>query len=1592
MSLVYRGFSQRGSQPGAQDLAEGSRGEAFLGQKPSLGQTIENSATQFLEQAFDPAALAGMASAGAAFQGGRLLSARLAMKGLQNPGAIQTLGALGGFAVEVPAFVASSKGVNALMGRPVAWQGEAWAEEMKGAALILGALKLSGFSSAYLSRPLQSRYGFVRPVATQAGMFGGIYAGHHLEGQWLQGHAPDATTNFYQSLLTLFQFNVAGAMLPYVAPGLHHASQGLNLRTQGEIRRSQAQNQTPNLYAASPVLAGSVTGGRAEGLLPVMAMMGSNGPKKGNGPRGQLPHWLTKLPEEFFPDSRDSVGDPEGTQGGNRRVPQGVRESNQLAQLLDNLNHPKFRVRIKAIRELANQSSRVESESRWEIALALLEASTESITPVRKAAFKALPKVMENFENPEILSRFLEHVQDFATRTNVPQLQSLHDRQIQQMSGKPPRVAEIPQTRAKQLLAQLEAGPSKRTTRKLKQAVDIHHSLPDPLSRHHFAEALFQLGHRYETWRALGKVLDQLLEGMSPLERAWISFTSTLLRNPEPEAQIRGLLLQMTAEEFGVMDYNFRSELLRDAEGRDIPLRELPELLQTLDRMLSERRKVEQEKNIQDGSAETIKARFEAMVSVEDQGAFLAETFRQGKLEIFGEILQSLEPAYRSLVQREVAAHLTIPDEATLEVEISGMRPDYLARFEQEARKAFLYDGEGQLLPRDQVPLKVKRLFQAIEVRWSEFENDVMNGGSLLATAETAQHRDAQEASGARTHRDPVQEMEQRFSDLEESAQRENGRRLEDVRVQEKLDSLAKGFDGIERLEVTEIFERIDRYLDALEDDAPPVQETALKILKETFEYLEPEELEPAVSRLMLRIPQLKEQWEELDPMDRPEEISQKLDLFLEEIFFQELSGEQQGLLILNHLYERAISPEMDLRKAVMALETKFIDPLDTYLEAMPERHRSDSIYQILDVLRHRRQHAWFEIEAELRPKPVRELPELEEEPGEVEAFVREETSPQDPREMEEVLDSGEAQALDFSRSPVEVEVEKEVLGAFDRLSRPERRTEFVIWYFFNGQDAESTTEFLKIYGKLEGRLKPEERLEVQQRIAARMVLEKKDVLEGILISKSYEEVVAFRNRMLRWLQTDEVNLPSAPSEVREVMAPIQSAVQVLDFARTSAIHKVAYEDAHREPLTQDPMFLYGKTPEEQFARVSQFTQRSLIHHPRAWEVEVKGDQFRLKGNQNAGKIARYNSFASDLPLAEVTPPKFVSPLRSFVDAYPAILRAVEEPLGSAPRANGAPMASVVHRKEQIRQFREVVPGEPLEVKLERRVVGRSGEAQVLILSRQHLDAHGEAVAEARSILALGLDLSQATPKSLNPETLSEWGEPVLEVEVTEALIDEYTLKGEDPNPIHRDAKLAKRMGLPDRVLHGMATLKLAERALLARQPILKTLRPIAYDTNFESFVVPGDRLSFYVLAKDGFWEVQGVNQNGQKVLNLKVVEEGEAQDTGPAANSGAGSLKPLSPLKKNFGSLEGVEVDVQSGYDRVKAALGELDPVQLHRMSNLAERTAEQPWLIAGISDGIGFQTALALMASGMMRRGLGIYYEPEPFIDVRVPLYMKR
>lgn len=75
---------------------------------------------------------------------------------------------------------------------------------------------------------------------------------------------------------------------------------------------------------------------------------------------------------------------------------------------------------------------------------------------------------------------------------------------------------------------------------------------------------------------------------------------------------------------------------------------------------------------------------------------------------------------------------------------------------------------------------------------------------------------------------------------------------------------------------------------------------------------------------------------------------------------------------------------------------------------------------------------------------------------------------------------------------------------------------------------------------------------------------------------------------------------------------------------------------------------------------------------------------------------------------------------------------------------------------------------------------------------------------------------------------------------------------------------------------------------------------------------------------------------------------------------------------------------NIASGLARLNAISASFERPMLDEIGEAfhAKRVREQPWLIAGVSDGMGLHTTLAAIDAGLLKYGVGVYYEPEALL----------
>lgn len=75
----------------------------------------------------------------------------------------------------------------------------------------------------------------------------------------------------------------------------------------------------------------------------------------------------------------------------------------------------------------------------------------------------------------------------------------------------------------------------------------------------------------------------------------------------------------------------------------------------------------------------------------------------------------------------------------------------------------------------------------------------------------------------------------------------------------------------------------------------------------------------------------------------------------------------------------------------------------------------------------------------------------------------------------------------------------------------------------------------------------------------------------------------------------------------------------------------------------------------------------------------------------------------------------------------------------------------------------------------------------------------------------------------------------------------------------------------------------------------------------------------------------------------------------------------------------------IEAGRARLDDIIRSFDDARLRqiREADYADRVRQQPWLVAGVSDGMGLHTILAAIEAGLLQQGVGVYYEPPTLLE---------
>jgi len=264
--------------------------------------------------------------------------------------------------------------------------------------------------------------------------------------------------------------------------------------------------------------------------------------------------------------------------------------------------------------------------------------------------------------------------------------------------------------------------------------------------------------------------------------------------------------------------------------------------------------------------------------------------------------------------------------------------------------------------------------------------------------------------------------------------------------------------------------------------------------------------------------------------------------------------------------------------------------------------------------------------------------------------------------------------------------------------------------------------------------------------------------------------------------------------------------------------------------------------------------------------VEVKGESFTV----TAALAKAYGAATDDMnPAYSAVAPPLSAVIYAFQQAaLPAALPAIGDPMR---------LMKLLHGEQEIRWHRPVKVGETVDSVGVVSAIHDKSSGELLEVQTRALDASGALVVEMTwGLFIRGSKKDGAKPEEKKdaPPAKPDRGAPAFEVKWTVAADQSlrYAEVSGDGNPIHTDDNMAKMAGLNGKILHGLATMAFAARAVVDRAAGGDPARLKRMKVRFTKPVYPLETLTArgWVVEKTGArtlyaFEVQ--NQDGVVVL-----------------------------------------------------------------------------------------------------------------------------
>jgi acyl dehydratase len=262
---------------------------------------------------------------------------------------------------------------------------------------------------------------------------------------------------------------------------------------------------------------------------------------------------------------------------------------------------------------------------------------------------------------------------------------------------------------------------------------------------------------------------------------------------------------------------------------------------------------------------------------------------------------------------------------------------------------------------------------------------------------------------------------------------------------------------------------------------------------------------------------------------------------------------------------------------------------------------------------------------------------------------------------------------------------------------------------------------------------------------------------------------------------------------------------------------------------------------------------------------------FDLDAIGQAGAVHRYDATEAALrAYGDATDDVAGGPVFAIVPVWNAIAPA------SRSVASEEARKQVVHYEQDMLLHRPIEPGMSLVSHATPVALLPHPKGTSLVIKSETRTEDGELVNEQYvTEFFRGIDGAEPIGERPPSHRFEAQGDPVAEIQhaIAEDQTDRYAAASGDDFAIHLDDEFARRVGLPGRIVHGLATMAHATRAVreAAGSDDPHSLRRIA--VRFSAPLFPGETLTTRVWRVDGKYVFDALGGDGRPVLKDGLVE-----------------------------------------------------------------------------------------------------------------------